>query len=107
MFVKGDPNSAWARRYYDLVADHISDLGGREALSAAQVSLCRRCAAIECELERLEAMLSRGEQIDLDAFGRASSHLRRILETLGVERKCRDVTVNANSYLTSHRDAAE
>jgi hypothetical protein len=26
----GDPNSAWARRYRDLVARHVADLGGRD-----------------------------------------------------------------------------
>ena len=31
-------------------------------------------------------------EINLDSYGRAASHLRRILETLGLERKARDVT---------------
>jgi hypothetical protein len=37
-------------------------------------------------------MLSTGAEVDLDAYGRASSHLRRLFETIGVERKARDVT---------------
>jgi hypothetical protein len=36
--------------------------------------------------------MSLGEEINLDSYGRAASHLRRILETLGLERKARDVT---------------
>jgi hypothetical protein len=93
MFVQGDPNSAWSRRYHDLVVRHVGDLGGRDLLSEAQLSLIRRATSIECELERLDAMLSTGAEVDLDAYGRASSHLRRIFEVLGLERRCRDVTL--------------
>jgi hypothetical protein len=39
LFVDGDPNSAWARRYHDLAARHASDLGGPAELSEAQISL--------------------------------------------------------------------
>src|SRR5262245_1168505 len=102
MFVQGDPNSAWSRRYYDLFTGHISDLGGKDACSEAQLSIARRCTTLECELERLEAALSRGEPVNLDEFGRAASHLRRLLETLGVERRPRDVTPsNLPAYLRS------
>jgi hypothetical protein len=94
MFVQGDPNSAWSRRYHDLVVRHVGDLGGRSVLSEAQLSLIRRATSIECELERLDAMLSTGAEVDLDAYGRASSHLRRIFETLGIKRTARDVTID-------------
>jgi hypothetical protein len=99
LFVEGDPNSAWSRRYGDLVMHHISDLGGRDMLSEAQLSLVRRAAALGCELEQMEGRMSRGEQVDIDRFGRAASHLRRILETLGLERRPRDVTPTLAEYL--------
>ena len=92
LFVEGSGTSAWSRRYADLIAGHVSDLGGRGMLSEAQFSLIRRASAIECELEVLEGRLSRGEQVDLDSYGRGASHLRRILETLGLERHAIDVT---------------
>ena len=91
-FIEGDPNSAWARRFHDLVLGHVSDLGGRSNLSEAQFALCKRAAGLECELEQMEGRLSLGEEVDLDRYGRAASHLRRILEVLGLERKARDVT---------------
>jgi hypothetical protein len=90
LFVEGDPNSAWSRRYHDLVVGHIGDLGGRDLLSEAQLSLIRRASAIECELERLDP-LSLGEAVDLDSYGRATSHLRRLFVTLGLERRPREV----------------
>jgi hypothetical protein len=92
LFVNGDPNSAWARRFHDLVVGHVLDAGGRDMLSEAKFALCKRAAALECELEQLEGQLSQGEPVDLDCYGRAASHLRRILETLGLERRATDVT---------------
>jgi len=94
LFVDGDPNSAWARRYADLLVGHVADAGGRDLVSDAKLSIIRRAAAMECEIERLEARLSRGENVDLDAFGRAASHLRRLFEAIGIERRARDVTPN-------------
>ena len=40
----------------------------------------------------MEGRLSKGEGCDLDVYTRAAGHLRRILETLGIERATRDVT---------------
>jgi hypothetical protein len=69
----------------------VSDLGGRDLLSEAQISLVKRSSALELELEQLEGKLSQGEDVDLDRYGRAASHLRRILETLGIKRVPRSV----------------
>jgi hypothetical protein len=99
LFVEGDPNSAWARRFHDLVQGHVSDLGGRPIMSEAQFALCKRAAGLECELEQMEGRMSLGEQVDLDRYGRAASHLRRILEVLGLERKARDVTLEGVEVL--------
>jgi hypothetical protein len=92
-FVEGDGNSRWARRYRDLIAAHVSDLGGSDVLSEAQISLIRRASAIEVELEQAEGKLSMGAVVDLDSFTRATSHLRRVFETLGLKREPRDVTM--------------
>ncbi len=95
-FVLGDGNSPWARRQLDLIALHIADLGGEERLSANQLSLCRRAATLETELEMLEGQLSLGKVADLDLYNRLSGNLRRILESLGLERVARPVTDGSN-----------
>jgi hypothetical protein len=88
LFFEGaDPNSEFSRRFRDLAGHHVADLGGQGALSAAKLSLCRRAAALEVALEVMESRMSAGEEVNLDSYGRAASHLRRILETLGIERK--------------------
>ena len=95
LFVNGAPNSAWARRFHDLVVGHVIDAGGRDMISEAHLSLIKRAAALECELEQLEGRLSQGEQVDLDQYGRAAGQLRRILESLGLERRAVDITRRA------------
>jgi hypothetical protein len=45
LFIDGDPNSAWSRRFHDLVVGHVADAGGQDLLSDAKLSLIR-CAAV-------------------------------------------------------------
>jgi hypothetical protein len=93
MFVEGNGWSAWARRWRDLIELHTLDLGGDpSSLSEAQRSMIKRAATIEIELEQIEGRLSEGKAADLAVYATASSHLRRLLETLGLDRKARDVT---------------
>jgi hypothetical protein len=101
LFVAGDENSAWSRRFHDLVVGHVTDLGGADLLSEAQFSLIRRAASIECELERLDARLSMNEPVDMDAYARVAGHLRRLFETLGLERRPRDVAPTLQQYLAA------
>jgi hypothetical protein len=50
-----DQRSRWVRRCKDVIAAHISDLGGTDNTSAAERSLIRRAAVLTTELEQLEA----------------------------------------------------
>jgi hypothetical protein len=104
LLIDGDPNSAWARRYADLIVGHVADAGGRDMVSDAKLSVIRRAAAMECEIERLEAKLSRGQNVDLDAFGRAASHLRRLFEAIGIERRAKDVTDLPTYYAVEYEE---
>jgi hypothetical protein len=54
--------------------------------------LIRRVATFEIELEKLEGRMSMGEDVNLDLYSRVSGQLRRILETLGIERVAKDLT---------------
>jgi hypothetical protein len=92
MFVDGDGRGAWARRWRDLIALYTDDIGDPEGLSAFQQGLIETAATLRCELERLEGQLSLGAQVDMDLFGRLTGHYRRVCETLGVERRKRDIS---------------
>src|SRR5262249_51989154 len=88
MFVEqlGDGRSAWARRWSDLTLAHASDLGGLDMLSEAQISICRRAAVLECELESAEGRLSAGLPVDIELYGCLSGRLCRMLELIGIRR---------------------
>jgi hypothetical protein len=65
-----DGRSHWVRRCKDIIAAHLSDLGGADNTSAAERSTIRRAAVLTTELERFEVKFaSAGEASteDLDA----------------------------------------
>ncbi len=86
----GDGRGPWVRRWKDLVNLHVGDLGGADMMTEFQLGLCKRAASLEIQLEQLEAAMSEGQPVDLDLFGRLIGHLRRIAETLGIQRTMRD-----------------
>ncbi|MEX0405534.1 hypothetical protein ABGN05_07680 [Aquibium sp. LZ166] len=107
LFLEADGRSSWAKRFRDLVAGHISDLGGSDCLSEGQRALIRRGAALGTELERMEGRLAEGLPVDLDLYGRLAAHQRRILESIGLVRKAKDVSPpDLKTYLAAKRKAA-
>jgi hypothetical protein len=89
-----DGRSTWARRLRDLMALHLSDLGGDDAVSEAERSIVRRAATLTVELERIElgfalAGEARPEQVDL--YQRVANSLRRLLESVGLERRAKPI----------------
>lgn len=87
--------SLLARRFRDLIAQHTMDLGGESNVSQAQLSLIRRAAALTVELERWETRFADDDgakPLALDQYQRCLNSLRRVLESLGLERKSRDIT---------------
>jgi hypothetical protein len=87
-----DKRSAAARRFKDVLAAIVSDLGGSDRLSEGQKQLCRRCPLLAVEAEKLEARSISGESIDLDRFGMMTDRLGRALSRLGLKRTARDIT---------------
>jgi hypothetical protein len=91
--IGGDGSSAWTRRWKDLYEAHVSDLGGMDAgFSEGQISLCRRVAAIEIQLEQMEAKMSEGDlSADMDQYSRIAQRLHAILAGLGLKRVAKPV----------------
>ena len=87
-----DQRSAVARRFRDLVAAIVSDLGGAENVSEGQRQLARRAAALSVQCELIEADMARGEKIDTEDFVRLVNSLNRTLGSIGLKRRARDVT---------------
>lgn len=93
-----DGRGVWVRRMRDLISLHVNDLGGVDAISTAEHSICRRAATITTELELLEkkfAIANGADPASLDLYLRAANSLRRMLEAIGVKydpSRARDVT---------------
>jgi hypothetical protein len=89
-----DGRTHWARRAKDLFVNHLSDLGGLDNCSEAEKSLVRRAAVLTTELERLEVRFANAGEAsfeELDLYGRTASHLRRLFEAVGIQRRPREV----------------
>src|SRR5262245_16007363 len=90
-----DGRSTWVRRLRDLINLHIADLGGPDAISEAERSIVRRAALLTTELERMEvgfATAGKAEAAELAVYVTTANALRRLLETVGLERRQLNVT---------------
>jgi hypothetical protein len=81
-----------ARKAHDLIASIEADLGGHDLLSAGQIELIKRAALSGAMLEDIEAGWLQGdEQVDLSDYSTLLNAQRRLLSTLGIERRPIDV----------------
>ena len=90
-----DHRSSRMRRLKDLIGGHVADLGGRDLISEAEFCLVRRAAILTLELELLEARFEANDgakAAELECYQRVASSLRRLLKSLGLRRRQRDVT---------------
>jgi hypothetical protein len=99
--LNADGRSATARRYRDVLAELISDLGGDP--SGAQTAIARRASALCVVCEQAEAEMVAGGVLDLAEFTTAANSLRRLLSDLGLERRAKDITPSLASYLEAKR----
>jgi|SRR5580704_2737211 hypothetical protein len=96
-----DGRSTWVRRLRDLMGLHLSDLGGDDAVSEAERSIVRRVATLTVELERMEAgfaVAGEAQPGQLDLYQRTANSLRRLLESIGLQRRPKDVTPDPLQY---------
>ena len=92
-----DHRSAALRRLKDLVNDAISDLGGADMLSSAEMILVRKSAMLALQTEMMESNWARNNDGEastkqIETYQRTVNTLRRVLESLGLERRAKDVT---------------
>jgi hypothetical protein len=103
-----DGRSPWVRRCKDVIAAHLSDLGGADNTSAAERSIIRRAAVLTTELEVLEVRFAKAGEAsaaDLEVYQRCSNSLRRLLEAVGLQRRPRDVTQEYLAQLQAEDEA--
>lgn len=99
-----DERSLYVRRLREVFADHVSDLGGIDAISAGEKSIVRRVAVLTVELEKIETRFAEDPSVGertLDLYNRTAGNLGRLLDRLGLKRRTRDITPTLASYLES------
>jgi hypothetical protein len=92
LFVIRPGDTAWHRRFRDVLGQIISDLGGASELSEGQRQLARRAATLAVSCEKLEGEAAAGADIDLTVYGMLTDRLGRTFQRLGLRRHARDVT---------------
>jgi hypothetical protein len=86
-----DGRSPWVRRCKDLIREHLSD---KPDATAAEQAIIRRAAVLIVELERLERQFALAGEADpdtLDLYGRVAGNMRRLLESVGLDRRAKDI----------------
>lgn len=91
-----DGRSVVLRRYREILAQLTSDMGGDP--SEAQQQIARRAAMLAIWCEQQDTNAANGAVIDIAAYTTASNSLRRLLESLGLERRSRNVTPTLAEY---------
>ena len=99
-------DTAWSRRFRDILSEIVSDLGGHDRLSEGQRQLARRAATISIACERLEGEAAAGTPIDLDCYGQLTDRLGRCLQRLGLKRVPKPVPTIAEHMAHIMRERA-
>lgn len=71
------------------VEDITSDLGGPDNMSRAELELARRAAGLAVLAALAESRLLAGHEVDIPSLVSVGNAQRRILATLGLERRAK------------------
>ena len=100
-----DQRSLYVRRFRDIHNLHVSDLGGPDNVSQAELSIIRRISCLTVEAERCECLFAQNNGASnskLRAFYlHLSQTLSRLLRTIGLKRVPKDITT-LEAYLSSN-----
>jgi hypothetical protein len=98
VFLEGvDGRSVLARRYRDIFASLVSDMGHDP--SEAQNLIARRASTLAVWCELAEAGMAKGDDLDIAEFTTATNALRRLLADIGLERRARDISPTLSDIL--------
>ena len=94
-----DGRTGAAKRVRELVRAIESDLGGSDHLSATQRQLVQRAAVMSAIAEDFEVRWASGQPVDVGTHVTLINSLRRVYETVDLERRSRDVTMDLATYV--------
>jgi hypothetical protein len=85
-----------------LVRDLENDLGGADRLSAGERVIVGRAAVSTAMIEDIEARWLSGQPLDVAAYCALVNVQRRLLTTVGLQRRPRDVTPDLAAYVAAN-----
>ncbi|MEY9671487.1 hypothetical protein ABIE93_001421 [Bradyrhizobium elkanii] len=96
-----DMRTSYALRFRDILRIHTDELG--PTASEAELAIVRRAATLIVQLEQMEAKFAveDASPTALETYQRLANSMRRLLESVGLKRRPRDVTPNLHEYLAS------
>lgn len=94
-----DGRTKAARLARALVDNIEADLGGADCLSAGERQLAQRAGVLAAMLESQEAAWLAGDKFNLTDYLASINAQRRVLESLGLQRRTKDVTPTLGEYL--------
>jgi hypothetical protein len=87
-----DRRTAAYRETRKLIDEIEGDLGGGDRLSTGERQLVQRAAVLGAVLTDTESRWIEGEPVDLTGYCTIVNAQRRVLETIGLRRRSKDVT---------------
>ena len=97
-----DGRGSWPRKLAETVRELVAELGGPELVTAQELMIVRRAAVLGIELARMEesfAKAGRATSDELQLYATVASQLRRLLESIGLARRARDITPSLRDYM--------
>ncbi|WP_050627369.1 hypothetical protein [Bradyrhizobium viridifuturi] len=96
-----DMRTSYALRFRDVLQIHTDELG--PTASEAELAIVRRAATLIVQLEQMEAKFAveDASPTALESYQRLANSMRRLLESVGLKRRPRDVTPSLHEYLAS------
>jgi hypothetical protein len=99
-----DQRTAACKAARALVDSLTASLGGADMLSAGERQLIERAALLGAIIRDFETRWVAGQQIAMSEFLAAVNAQRRVLVSLGLRKRARDVTPSLTSYLAEPRE---
>ena len=102
-----DHRTTAAKRAASLVSGLESDAGGADQVSVGQRELIKRAALLGAFIEDCEVRWLQHERVEVSEYLAAINAQRRVLATIGLERKPRSINdIDANSpEMAAYREA--
>jgi hypothetical protein len=89
-----DGRTIAAKQAREVISSIEADLGGRDSISTARRAIIENAAVLGAVVQDMGAKWISGEQIDLNLYSTLSNTRRRLLESVGLDFRAKDITAS-------------